>query len=257
MSVKYQIIESLMNRDSMIHEDMSSIIKTNSTKIIYDKHTVIEFELKATNKEYSELNSSVMIDKYMILSFAGDDKVAIVDLSYKNLYCYHCIGFMYTFNCGSDELNRQCVDTIRNAFNKGKIKGIRDFWSLIVDKEYDFYSHVGFDAKSKKFLDVSKVINTVESISKAVLYAREELSKSNLRENKDYTFTYGVFSDINYDTVCIVNTIEFISDNELNKSIYDTLCDVLRDCENTGKCSMLFRLRDKIMFNIYINGGNR
>ena len=253
MSIKYQIIESLTNRDSMIHEDMSSIIKTNN-KIIYDKYTVIEFELKATKRDYSELNSSVMINRYMILSFVGNDKVAVVDLHYKSLQSYHCIGFMYTFNCGSDELNRQCADSIRSAFNKGKIEDIGDFSSLIVNKEYEFYSHVGFDGKNRKFLDVSKVINTVESSNKAVLFAKEELSKSNLKENKDYTFTYGVFSDINSNTVYIENTIKFISNNEVNTSVYDTLCGVLRDCEIRGQCSRLLRLRDEILFNLYING---
>lgn len=252
MSVKYQIIESLMNRDSMIHEDMSSINKANN-KIIYSEYTDDEFTLKATKREYSELNSSVMIDKYIIISFVGDDKVAVVDLHYKNIYSYYCIGFMYTLN---SNLNKQYLNTIKDMFHRGKIQDIRDFRSLIIDSSYSFYSHVGFNGKSKKFVDIPKVINNVELESKTVSEVRDELVKSNLRENKDYKFTYCVFTDINSDRVYIENTIEFISDNEENSDVYDTLCDVLRDCENTGKCSMLLRLKNKIMFSLYINGGN-
>lgn len=251
MSVKYQIIESLMNRDSMIHEDMSSINKANN-KIIYSEYTDDEFTLKATKREYSELNSSVMIDKYMILSFAGDDKVAVVDLHYKNIYSYYCIGFMYTLN---SNLNKQYLNNIKDMFHRGNIQDIRDFRSLIIDSSYSFYSHVGFNSKSKKFVDIPKVVNNVELESKTVSEVRDELAKSNLRENKDYKFTYCVFTDINSDRVYIENTIEFISDNEENSDVYDTLCDVLRDCENTGKCSMLLRLKNKIMFSLYINGG--
>ena len=239
-----------MNRDSMIHEDMSSINKANN-KIIYSEYTDDEFTLKATKREYSELNSSVMIDKYMILSFAGDDKVAVVDLHYKNIYSYYCIGFMYTLN---SNLNKQYLNTIKDMFHRGKIQDIRDFRSLIIDSSYSFYSHVGFNSKSKKFIDIPKVINNVELESKTVSEVRDELAKSNLRENKDYKFTYCVFTDINSDRVYMENTIEFISDNEENSDVYDTLCDVLRDCENTGKCSMLLRLKNKIMFSIYING---
>lgn len=250
MSVKYQIIESLMNRDSMIHEDMSSINKANN-KIIYSEYTDDEFTLKATKREYSELNSSVMIDKYIIISFVGDDKVAVIDLHYKNIYSYYCIGFMYTLN---SNLNKQYLNNIKDMFHRGKIQDIRDFRSLIIDSSYSFYSHVGFSGKSKKFIDIPKVINNVELESKTVSEVRDELAKSNLRENKDYKFTYCVFTDINSDRVYIENTIEFISDNEENSDVYDTLCDVLRDCENTGKCSMLLRLKNKIMFSIYING---
>lgn len=250
MSVKYQIIESLMNRDSMIHEDMSSINKANN-KIIYSEYTDDEFTLKATKREYSELNSSVMIDKYMILSFAGDDKVAVVDLHYKNIYSYYCIGFMYTLN---SNLNKQYLNNIKDMFHRGNIQDIRDFRSLIIDSSYSFYSHVGFNSKSKKFVDIPKVVNNVELESKTVSEVRDELAKSNLMENKDYKFTYCVFTDINSDRVYIENTIEFISDNEENSDMYDTLCDVLRDCENTGKCSMLLRLKNKIMFSLYING---
>lgn len=250
MSVKYQIIESLMNRDSMIHEDMSSINKANN-KIIYSEYTDDEFTLKATKREYSELNSSVMIDRYMILSFVGDDKVAVVDLHYKNIYSYYCIGFMYTLN---SNLNKQYLNNIKDMFHRGNIQDIRDFRSLIIDSSYSFYSHVGFNSKSKKFVDIPKVINNVELESKTVSEVRDELAKSNLRENKDYKFTYCVFTDINSDRVYIENTIEFISDNEENSDVYDTLCDVLRDCENTGKCSMLLRLKNKIMFSLYING---
>nr|DAP29966.1 MAG TPA: hypothetical protein [Bacteriophage sp.] len=252
MSVKYQIIESLMNRDSMIHEDMSSINKANN-KIIYSEYTDDEFTLKATKREYSELNSSVMIDKYIIISFVGDDKVAVVDLHYKNIYSYYCIGFMYTLN---SNLNKQYLNNIKDMFHRGNIQDIRDFRSLIIDSSYSFYSHVGFNSKSKKFVDIPKVINNVELESKTVSEVRDELAKSNLRENKDYKFTYCVFTDINSDRVYIENTIEFISDNEENSDVYDTLCDVLRDCENTGKCSMLLRLKNKIMFSLYINGGN-
>lgn len=251
MSVKYQIIESLMNRDSMIHEDMSSINKANN-KIIYSEYTDDEFTLKATKREYSELNSSVMIDKYIIISFVGDDKVAVIDLHYKNIYSYYCIGFMYTLN---SNLNKQYLNNIKDMFHRGKIQDIRDFRSLIIDSSYSFYSHVGFSGKSKKFIDIPKVINNVELESKTVSEVRDELAKSNLRENKDYKFTYCVFTDINSDRVYIENTIEFISDNEENSDMYDTLCDVLRDCENTGKCSMLLRLKNKIMFSLYINGG--
>lgn len=250
MSVKYQIIESLMNRDSMIHEDMSSINKANN-KIIYSEYTDDEFTLKATKREYSELNSSVMIDKYIIISFVGDDKVAVIDLHYKNIYSYYCIGFMYTLN---SNLNKQYLNNIKDMFHRGKIQDIRDFRSLIIDSSYSFYSHVGFSGKSKKFIDIPKVINNVELESKTVSEVRDELAKSNLRENKDYKFTYCVFTDINSDRVYIENTIEFISDNEENSGVYDTLCGVLRDCENTGKCSMLLRLKNKIMFSLYING---
>lgn len=250
MSVKYQIIESLMNRDSMIHEDMSSINKANN-KIIYSEYTDDEFTLKATKREYSELNNSVMIDKYIIISFVGDDKVAVIDLHYKNIYSYYCIGFMYTLN---SNLNKQYLNNIKDMFHRGKIQDIRDFRSLIIDSSYSFYSHVGFSGKSKKFIDIPKVINNVELESKTVSEVRDELAKSNLRENKDYKFTYCVFTDINSDRVYIENTIEFISDNEENSDVYDTLCDVLRDCENTGKCSMLLRLKNKIMFSLYING---
>ena len=241
-----------MNRDSMIHEDMSSINKANN-KIIYSEYTDDEFTLKATKRDYSELNSSVMIDKYMILSFAGDDKVAVVDLHYKNIYSYYCIGFMYTLN---SNLNKQYLNNIKDMFHRGNIQGIRDFRSLIIDSSYSFYSHVGFNSKSKKFVDIPKVVNNVELESKTVSEVRDELAKSNLMENKDYKFTYCVFTDINSDRVYIENTIEFISDTEENSDVYDTLCDVLRDCENTGKCSMLLRLKNKIMFSIYINGDN-
>ena len=250
MSVKYQIIESLMNRDSMIHEDMSSINKANN-KIIYSEYTDDEFTLKATKREYSELNSSVMIDKYIIISFVGDDKVAVIDLHYKNIYSYYCIGFMYTLN---SNLNKQYLNNIKDMFHRGNIQDIRDFRSLIIDSSYSFYSHVGFNSKSKKFVDIPKVVNNVELESKTVSEVRDELAKSNLMENKDYKFTYCVFTDINSDRVYIENTIEFISDNEENSDMYDTLCDVLRDCENTGKCSMLLRLKNKIMFSLYING---
>ena len=251
MSVKYQIIESLMNRDSMIHEDMSSINKANN-KIIYSEYTDDEFTLKATKREYSELNSSVMIDKYIIISFVGDDKVAVIDLHYKNIYSYYCVGFMYTLN---SNLNKQYLNNIKDMFHRGNIQDIRDFRSLIIDSSYSFYSHVGFNSKSKKFVDIPKVINNVELESKTVSEVRDELAKSNLMENKDYKFTYCVFTDINSDRVYIENTIEFISDNKENSDVYDTLCDVLRDCENTGKCSMLLRLKNKIMFSLYINGG--
>lgn len=234
----------------MIHEDMSSISKANN-KIIYSEYTDDEFTLKATKRDYSELNSSVMIDKYMILSFAGDDKVAVVDLHYKNIYSYYCIGFMYTLN---SNLNKQYLNNIKDMFHRGNIQDIRDFRSLIIDSSYSFYSHVGFNSKSKKFVDIPKVVNNVELESKTVSEVRDELAKSNLRENKDYKFTYCVFTDINSDRVYIENTIEFISDNEENSGVYDTLCDVLRDCENTGKCSMLLRLKNKIMFSLYING---
>ena len=240
-----------MNRDSMIHEDMSSINKANN-KIIYSEYTDDEFTLKATKREYSELNSSVMIDKYIIISFVGDDKVAVIDLHYKNIYSYYCIGFMYTLN---SNLNKQYLNNIKDMFHRGNIQDIRDFRSLIIDSSYSFYSHVGFSGKSKKFIDIPKVINNVELESKTVSEVRDELAKSNLRENKDYKFTYCVFTDINSDRVYIENTIEFISDNEENSDMYDTLCDVLRDCENTGKCSMLLRLKNKIMFSLYINGG--
>lgn len=250
MSVKYQIIESLTNRDSMIYEDMSSISKANN-KIMYSEYTDDEFTLKATKRDYSGLNSSVMIDRYMILSFVGDDKVAVVDLHYKNIYSYYCIGFMYKLN---SNLNKQYINNIKDMFHRGNIQDIRDFRSLIIDSSYSFYSHVGFNSKSKKFVDIPKVVNNVELESKIVSEVRDELSKSNLRENKDYKFTYCVFTDINSDRVYIENTIEFISDNEENSDVYDTLCDVLRDCENTGKCSMLLRLKNKIMFSIYING---
>lgn len=255
MNIKSQIIESLTNRDSMIYEDMSSINKTNN-KIVYSEYTDDEFTLKATKREYSELNSSVMIDRYMILSFVGDDKVAVVDLHYKNIYSYYCIGFMYKLNCSSDEITKQYTDNMRDMFNRGKIQDIRDFRSLIIDSSYSFYSHVGFNSKSKKFIDIPKVVNNVELESKTVSEVRDELAKSNLMENKDYKFTYCVFTDINSDRVYIENTIEFISDNEENSDVYDTLCDVLKDCENTGKCSMLLRLKNKIMFSLYINGGN-
>ena len=239
-----------MNRDSMIHEDMSSINKANN-KIIYSEYTDDEFTLKATKREYSELNSSVMIDRYMILSFVGDDKVAVVDLHYKNIYSYYCIGFMYTLN---SNLNKQYLNNIKDMFHRGNIQDIRDFRSLIIDSSYSFYSHVGFNGKSKKFVDIHKVINNVELESKTVSEVRDELAKSNLMENKDYKFTYCVFTDINSDRVYIENTIEFISDNKENSDVYDTLCGVLRDCENTGKCSMLLRLKNKIMFSLYING---
>lgn len=241
-----------MNRDSMIHEDMSSINKANN-KIIYSEYTDDEFTLKATKREYSELNSSVMIDKYIIISFVGDDKVAVIDLHYKNIYSYYCIGFMYTLN---SNLNKQYLNNIKDMFHRGKIQDIRDFRSLIIDSSYSFYSHVGFNSKSKKFVDIPKVVNNVELESKTVSEVRDELAKSNLMENKDYKFTYCVFTDINSDRVYIENTIEFISDNEENSDVYDTLCDVLRDCENTGKCSMLLRLKNKIMFSLYINDGN-
>lgn len=250
MSVEYQIIESLMNRDSMIHEDMSSINKANN-KIIYSEYTDDEFTLKATKREYSELNSSVMIDKYMILSFAGDDKVAVVDLHYKNIYSYYCIGFMYTLN---SNLNKQYLNNIKDMFHRGNIQDIRDFRSLIIDSSYSFYSHVGFNSKSKKFVDIPKVVNNVELESKTVSEVRDELAKSNLRENKDYKFTYCVFTDINSDRVYIENTIEFISDTEENSAVYDTLCGMLIDYQNRGQCSMLLRLKNKIMFSIYING---
>lgn len=253
MSVKYQIIESLTNRDSMIHEDMSSINKANN-KIIYSEYTDDEFTLKATKREYSELNSSVMIDRYMILSFVGDDKVAVVDLHYKNIYSYYCIGFMYKLNCSSDEITKQYTDNMRDMFHRGKIQDIRDFRSLIIDSSYSFYSHVGFNGKSKKFVDIPKVVNNVELESKTVSEVRDELAKSNLRENKDYKFTYCVFTDINSDRVYIENTIEFISDTEENSAVYDTLCGMLIDYQNRGQCSMLLRLKNKIMFSIYING---
>lgn len=255
MNIKSQIIESLTNRDSMIYEDMSSINKANN-KIIYSEYTDDEFELKATKREYSELNSSVMIDKYMILSFVGDDKVAVVDLHYKNIYSYYCIGFMYKLNCSSDEITKQYTDNMRDMFNRGKIQDIRDFWSLIIDSSYNFYSHVGFNSKSKKFIDIPKVVNNVELESKTVSEVRDVLAKSNLRENKDYKFTYCVFTDINSDRVYIENTIEFISDNEENSAVYDTLCGMLIDYQNRGQCSMLLRLKNKIMFSIYINGGS-
>lgn len=242
-----------MNRDSMIHEDMSSINKANN-KIIYSEYTDDEFTLKATKREYSELNSSVMIDRYMILSFVGDDKVAVVDLHYKNIYSYYCIGFMYKLNCSSDEITKQYTDNMRDMFHRGKIQDIRDFRSLIIDSSYSFYSHVGFNGKSKKFVDIPKVVNNVELESKTVSEVRDELAKSNLRENKDYKFTYCVFTDINSDRVYIENTIEFISDTEENSAVYDTLCDMLIDYQNRGQCSMLLRLKNKIMFSIYING---
>lgn len=242
-----------MNRDSMIHEDMSSINKANN-KIIYSEYTDDEFTLKATKREYSELNSSVMIDRYMILSFVGDDKVAVVDLHYKNIYSYYCIGFMYKLNCSSDEITKQYTDNMRDMFNRGKIQDIRDFRSLIIDSSYNFYSHVGFNSKSKKFIDIPKVVNNVELESKIVSEVRDELAKSNLRENKDYKFTYCVFTDINSDRVYIENTIEFISDTEENSAVYDTLCGMLIDYQNRGQCSMLLRLKNKIMFSIYING---
>lgn len=242
-----------MNRDSMIHEDMSSINKANN-KIIYSEYTDDEFTLKATKREYSELNSSVMIDRYMILSFVGDDKVAVVDLHYKNIYSYYCIGFMYKLNCSSDEITKQYTDNMRDMFHRGKIQDIRDFRSLIIDSSYSFYSHVGFNGKSKKFVDIPKVVNNVELESKTVSEVRDELAKSNLRENKDYKFTYCVFTDINSDRVYIENTIEFISDTEENSAVYDTLCGMLIDYQNRGQCSMLLRLKNKIMFSIYING---
>lgn len=242
-----------MNRDSMIHEDMSSINKANN-KIIYSEYTDDEFTLKATKREYSELNSSVMIDRYMILSFVGDDKVAVVDLHYKNIYSYYCIGFMYTLNCSSDEITKQYTDNMRDMFHRGKIQDIRDFRSLIIDSSYSFYSHVGFNGKSKKFVDIPKVVNNVELESKTVSEVRDELAKSNLRENKDYKFTYCVFTDINSDRVYIENTIEFISDTGENSVVYDTLCGMLIDYQNRGQCSMLLRLKNKIMFSIYING---
>ena len=239
-----------MNRDSMIHEDMLSINKANN-KIIYSEYTDDEFTLKATKRDYSELNSSVMIDKYMILSFAGDDKVAVVDLHYKNIYSYYCIGFMYTLN---SNLNKQYLNNIKDMFHRGNIQDIRDFRSLIIDSSYSFYSHVGFNSKSKKFVDIPKVVNNVELESKTVSEVRDELAKSNLRENKDYKFTYCVFTDINSDRVYIENTIEFISDTEENSAVYDTLCGMLIDYQNRGQCSMLLRLKNKIMFSIYING---
>ena len=239
-----------MNRDSMIHEDMSSINKANN-KIIYSEYTDDEFTLKATKREYSELNSSVMIDKYIIISFVGDDKVAVIDLHYKNIYSYYCIGFMYTLN---SNLNKQYLNNIKDMFHRGKIQDIRDFRSLIIDSSYSFYSHVGFSGKSKKFIDIPKVINNVELESKTVSEVRDELAKSNLRENKDYKFTYCVFTDINSDRVYIENTIEFISDNKENSDVYDTLCGMLIDYQNRGQCSMLLRLKNKIMFSLYING---
>ena len=242
-----------MNRDSMIHEDMSSINKANN-KIIYSEYTDDEFTLKATKREYSELNSSVMIDRYMILSFVGDDKVAVVDLHYKNIYSYYCIGFMYKLNCSSDEITKQYTDNMRDMFHRGKIQDIRDFRSFIIDSSYSFYSHVGFNSKSRKFVDITKVVNNVELESKTVSEVRDELAKSNLRENKDYKFTYCVFTDINSDRVYIENTIEFISDTEENSAVYDTLCGMLIDYQNRGQCSMLLRLKNKIMFSIYING---
>ena len=242
-----------MNRDSIIYEDMSSINKKNN-KITYSEYTEDEFTLKATKSEYSELNSSVMIDRYMILSFVGDDKVAVVDLHYKNIYSYYCIGFMYKLNCSSDELTKQYINNIKDMFHRGKIKDIRDFWSLIIDSSYNFYSHVGFNGKSRKFVDIPKLINAVELGSKAVSEVREELAKATLRENKDYKFTYCVFTDINSDRVYIENAIEFISDNDENSDIYDILCGMLTDYQNRGQCSMLLRLGDKIMFSIYING---
>ena len=242
-----------MNRDSMIHEDMSSINKANN-KIIYSEYTDDEFTLKATKREYSELNSSVMIDKYIIISFVGDDKVAVVDLHYKNIYSYYCIGFMYKLNCSSDEITKQYTDNMRDMFHRGKIQDIRDFRSLIIDSSYSFYSHVGFNGKSKKFVDIPKVVNNVELESKTVSEVRDELTKSNLMENKDYKFTYCVFTDINSDRVYIENTIEFISDTEENSTVYDTLCGMLIDYQNRGQCSMLLRLKNKIMFSIYING---
>lgn len=253
MNIKSQIIESLTNRDSMIYEDMSSISKANN-KIMYSEYTDDEFTLKVTKREYSELNSSVMIDRYVILSFVGDDKVAVVDLHYKNIYSYYCIGFMYKLNCGSDEITKQYTDNMRDMFNRGKIQDIRDFRSLIIDSSYKFYSHVGFNSKSKKFVDIPKVVNNVELESKTVSEVRDELVKSNLRENKDYKFTYCVFTDINSDRVYIENTIEFISDTEENSAVYDTLCGMLIDYQNRGQCSMLLRLKNKIMFSIYING---
>ena len=240
-----------MNRDSMIHEDMSSISKANN-KIIYSEYTDDEFTLKATKRDYSELNSSVMIDRYMILSFVGDDKVAVVDLHYKNIYSYYCIGFMYTLN---SNLNKQYLNNIKDMFHRGNIQDIRDFRSLIIDSSYSFYSHVGFNSKSKKFADIPKVVNNVELESKTVSEVRDELAKSNLRENKDYKFTYCVFTDINSDRVYIENTIEFISDTEENSAVYDTLCGMLIDYQNRGQCSMLLRLKNKIMFSLYINGG--
>lgn len=242
-----------MNRDSMIHEDMSSINKVNN-KIIYSEYTDDEFTLKATKREYSELNSSVMIDKYIIISFVGDDKVAVIDLHYKNIYSYYCIGFMYKLNCSSDEITKQYTDNMRDMFHRGKIQDIRDFRSLIIDSSYSFYSHVGFNGKSKKFVDIPKVVNNVELESKTVSEVRDELAKSNLRENKDYKFTYCVFTDINSDRVYIENTIEFISGNGENSAVYDTLCGMLIDYQNRGQCSMLLRLKNKIMFSIYING---
>ena len=237
----------------MIHEDMSSISKANN-KIRYSEYTDDEFTLKATKREYSELNSSVMIDRYMILSFVGDDKVAVVDLHYKNIYSYYCIGFMYKLNCSSDDITKQYTDNMRDMFHRGKIQDIRDFRSLIIDSSYSFYSHVGFNGKSKKFVDIPKVVNNVELESKTVSEVRDELAKSNLRENKDYKFTYCVITDINSDRVYIENTIEFISDTEENSAVYDTLCGMLIDYQNRGQCSMLLRLKNKIMFSIYING---
>lgn len=242
-----------MNRDSIIYEDMSSINKKNN-KITYSEYTEDEFTLKATKSEYSELNSSVMIDRYMILSFVGDDKVAVIDLHYKNIYSYYCIGFMYKLNCSSDELTKQYINNIKDMFHRGKIKEIRDFWSLIIDSSYNLYSHVGFNGKSRKFIDIPKLINAVELGSKAVSEVREELAKATLKENKDYKFTYCVFTDINSDRVYIENTIEFISDNDENSDIYDILCGMLTDYQNRGQCSMLLRLKNKIMFSIYING---
>ena len=239
-----------MNRDSMIHEDMSSINKANN-KIIYSEYTDDEFTLKATKREYSELNSSVMIDKYIIISFVGDDKVAVIDLHYKNIYSYYCIGFMYTLN---SNLNKQYLNNIKDMFHRGNIQDIRDFRSLIIDSSYSFYSHVGFNSKSKKFVDIPKAVNNVELESKTVSEVRDELAKSNLMENKDYKFTYCVFTDINSDRVYIENTIEFISDTEENSAVYDTLCGMLIDYQNRGECSMLLRLKNKIMFSIYING---
>ena len=195
-----------------------------------------------------------MIDRYMILSFVGDDKVAVVDLHYKNIYSYYCIGFMYKLNCSSDEITKQYTDNMRDMFHRGKIQDIRDFRSLIIDSSYSFYSHVGFNSKSKKFVDIPKVVNNVELESKTVSEVRDELAKSNLMENKDYKFTYCVFTDINSDRVYIENTIEFISDTEENSAVYDTLCGMLIDYQNRGQCSMLLRLKNKIMFSIYING---
>ena len=238
----------------MIYEDMSSINKTNN-KIIYDTFTDIEFKTRATKGDYNELNSSVMIDRFMVVSFVGDDKVAIIDLSYKSLYCYYCIGFMYKFEFGR-ELNTNYVDKIRSEFKTGNIQSIGDFWSLLSEDYISFYSHVGFDCKNKKFLDVLQVINKVESGNKAVQIVKTELSKSKLKGNKDYTITYGVFTDTYSEDVCINNTIKFISDNSLNGGVYEALCDVIKDCESRGQCSRLMRLKDKIQFSIYINGGS-